>query len=280
MKIFQWLRLAAMQSDDFKAQLFAFLGGDDTEFRIMGGKPLSRADARQLLQELIPAKVEVLDVCKRSSAVVAAAPHVSFDNWSEYFCNRAARQLGLGRVIARNYRDQDGHRIPVFIGRHVHVNRPTESNGPGKLERETERARAVHQAYLAALAEAGGRGKLPLDLLVEFHSHRRTPFLEIASVGLTGEQAERLAAVYEKQRQQSALLPELRIEPLHELRLTAEGAKQAGSLRAEVAQCALHIEVPREARRAEEFRAKCREAVNEMIESLLQNIHPCSAVSE
>ncbi|MDD5088632.1 MAG: hypothetical protein PHI18_07535 [bacterium] len=260
------------RTDDFPAQLFAFLAGDDEEFRLVGGKILTREAARQLLQELIPAEIEVRGVCTRSISAVAAAPHVSFDNWSEYFCNRTARTLGLGRVIATNFRDQDGLRIPVSIGRHIHVNRPFESNGPGKPERETERARRVHEQYLAALRQASGRAGLPMDLLVEFHSHRRTPFLEIATVGLTSDLAHELAGVYRSRRVRTPLLPELRIEPLDELQLRAESAKTNGSLRPAVATCGLHVEIPRETRREETFRAAGSAALIELLSLLLERM--------
>ena len=46
----------------------------------------SRAEElRARLRELIPAKIEVWDNCIGSFAVVVAAPHVSFDGWTEYF---------------------------------------------------------------------------------------------------------------------------------------------------------------------------------------------------
>lgn len=236
------------------------------------GIEISSQSAREILQELIPASIEVRGVCSRSVAVVAAAPHTRFDNWSEYFCNRAASKLGLGRVIATNYRDQDGKRIPVSIGRHIHVNRPFESDGPGELERETTRAREIHEKYLAALRQASGRETLPMDLLVEFHSQRQTPFLEIATTGLPRELAQVLSEVYRDRRASEPLLPELRIEPLHELQWRAEMAKARGSLRPEVTAHGMHVEIPRNTRRAETFRAACSAALVAMIASLLERL--------
>lgn len=205
-------------------------------------------------------------------AAVAAAPHTRFDNWSEYFCNRAAKLLGLGRVIARNFRDLDGMGIPVSIGRHVHVNRPFESDGPGEPERETPRARRVHEEYLAALRQASGRETLPMDFLVEFHSQRQTPFLEIATTGFSNDFAQELFDAYLDRRAREPLLPVLRIEPLHELQWRAEMAKAHGSLRPEVTAHGLHVEIPRDTRRAEKFRAACSPALIALIASLLERI--------
>jgi len=272
MKLFDQLMRAVQRSDDLKNQLFAFLGSDATEFGLIGGRKLSRDDVRELLQELIPAQIEVRGVCRREIAAVTAAPHVSFDNWSEYFCNRIARRLRIGWVVAKNFRDQHSQTIPVFIGRHVHVNRPTESNGPGQCERETERARDVHRRYLAALAEAGGRGNLPIELLIELHSHHRTADLEIASAGLTASTANVLADIYGQRRVERPQLPEMKIAPLHALRLTADAARQNGSIRTEIARAALHIEVPREARQDESSRRSMCAALVAVSEALLQNM--------
>lgn len=254
MKLLEKLKCAAVQAGDIKEQLFAFLGSDAQEFTLLGRRTLSRQDARDLLQELIPARIEVRGVCRRPIAATVAAPHVSFDNWSEYFCNRIARKLCIGWVIAKNYRDQHSQTIPVWIGRHIHVNRPTESDGPGQTEYETERSREAYRDYLAAIESASGRGALPVDLLLEIHSHHRSEFLEIASSGVTEELARSLLTVYNDRRIKRPGLPVLRIAPIHKLRLSADTARKTGSIRTEIARVALHIEVPREARQDENVR--------------------------
>jgi hypothetical protein len=263
---------AVRLSDDLPAQLFAFLGGDAQEFPMLGGKKLSREEVRQLLQELIPAQIETRGVCTLPISVVCAAPHVSFDGWSEYFCNRVAQRYHTGWVVAKNFRDQDPYTIPAPIGRHVHVNRPTESPGPGRMETETERAREIHAQYLAALAEGSGKGKLPLDLLIEFHSHHRTPYLEIATAGVERELAEKLCDDYTITRSKLPILPEIQIEPLHTVRMTADGTKQFGSMRPEVARRALHIEVPRSSRRDDLGRRALCKALFVLTDSLLKKL--------
>jgi hypothetical protein len=269
---FRKLLTAFHRSDDLKTQLFAFLTSDLEELTMLGGKKIARPEARELLQELIPAAIEIRGVCQRPVAVVAAAPHVSFDNWSEHFCNHVAQKFSLGWVVAKNFRDKDPHSIPVSIGRHIHVNRPTESVRFGGFETPTERAEAVHQEYLAALAKASGREALPLDLLLEFHAHHRTPYLEVATQGVTSEMAMEIAEHYDRTRIKHPLLPEIQIEPIHELRLKAEHAKQLGSLRPEVARLALHLEIPRHARRTDEGRYRMRHALYQLTEFLLDRV--------
>jgi hypothetical protein len=173
-------------------------------------------------------------------------------------------------VIAKNFRDQHPATIPVSIGRHIHVNRPSESERPGSGEFFSERAQAIHDEYVNTLVRASGRTALPLNLLLEFHSHQRTPQLEIATTGVSEATAQTLAELYSR-LQARALLPDLGLEPLHPLRMTAEATKRFGSLRPAVTKCALHIEVPREFRRGEaERRVMCR-ALIKLAEQLMRS---------
>lgn len=254
---------------DLEAQLFAFLASAEPEWTTPAGERITREQARALLREMIPAHIDIKDVCSLPQAVVVAAPHAGFDNWAEYFCNRAARALGAGRVLAFNYRDQDRRAIPASIDRHLHVNRPTESRRPGGPERETDRARRVFEDYIAALNRAGGTRGLPLDMLIEFHSQRRTPLLEVATLGVTADDARRLESGYLARRAADSDLPELAIEPLHSLTLAAAPTKQCGSLRLEITRRALHVEVPRGARVDEELRHRVNLALIDLLRTAL-----------
>jgi hypothetical protein len=271
-KLLKQLRMAFYKADDLPTQLFAFLGSGETEFKGIGGKPLSRDDARQLLQELIPATIEVRGICQLTQAVVTAAPHVSFDNWSEFFCNRVAKRFRTGWVVAKNFRDQHPATIPAAIGRHIHVNRPMESDGPGKMEFSSDRAQDVHEQYLAALRHATGKDALPCDLLMEFHSQHRNETLEIATAGIDTSFAGALADRYEQIRRKDPTLPEMGIEPLHAIRLTAENTKRRGSLRPDVAVRALHIEIPREFRQSDPARQQMCRAIFAIVEAALKQM--------
>jgi hypothetical protein len=251
-----WQRLvnATLRADDLPSQLFAFLGSGETELKLMGGKKISREDARVLLQDLFPTDIQVRGVCSQPMAVVAAAPHVHYDHWAEYFCNRVAKNLAIGWVVAINFRDGDSRNIPAVIGRHIHVNRPLESSAPGGMEFESDRARAVFEQYTQALRTASGRDALPLDLLIELHAHHRTPKLEVATAGIEKAQIEQLNESYSNERAKKRMLPELSIEPMHAVRLKAENTKRMGSMQSQISMRALHIEIPREARQSEEHR--------------------------
>lgn len=210
------------------------------------GRLYYREDMQSRLRELIVADVVVMHKCSLPISMVIAAPHVSFDNWTQYYANRLAPALQAGEVLARNFRDEDGGKIPVSIGRHIHVNRPTESEQRGGREFATARARAAHEEYLDALFKAGG-GE-PLDLLIEVHGHHAHSTLEVATTGITPDEAHEMLSAYSIAKGDLLGIPELRIEPLHEIRYAARAAKESGSLRSVVSARTLHIELPRQCR--------------------------------
>ncbi len=239
-----------------KRELFAALASDSGSYSTPDGRIMSHHEIRELLQEWIPTGVFVKRRCDRTPSVVVAAPHVSFDNWTEYYANRVAHDLNCGEVLAKNFRDEDGGQIPVSIGRHIHVNRPTESKRRGEAEGVTPRAQAVFLQYREALAEAGGQQ--PLDLLIELHGHRRNLRLEVATVGINQNVAAELKDAYQNLATGNAALPHLYIEPLDKLRFSARRAKQNGSLTSGVCRAGLHIEIPRFCRENETARRSFR----------------------
>jgi hypothetical protein len=245
----------ALTSEEATRALFDFLRSGELSANIAGFGHVNRAQAQQQLCELIPAEIQVRGICARKIRGVVSAPHAGFDHWSEHYCNRLAPYLQLGWVVALNYRDEDRFKIPVSIGRHVHVNRPTESAGRGQPEQRTARAEEIFAFYAQAVRSAAGGGEAPLDLLIEIHSHQRSAILEIATVGVSAEFAQTIMAAYGRLTQGHAF-PELRIEPLHALRLSAEAAKTIGILRAENVHCGLHIEIPRGLRETAPARAR------------------------
>jgi len=242
-----------MIEGDLKASLFDFLRGESQVVTLPGEGRFTREQAEAKLRELIPTRVRVMDRCRLPLAVVAAAPHVRYDGWSEWYCRQAARALGSGRVVARHFRDHNEYDIPTPIGRHIHVNRPTESRRPRGREVRTERAADAYRRYIAAIARAAG-GELPVDLLLEFHAHKRHSTIEIATCGIPSELAGELVEQYARQASESGTTIPLRIEPLHKLHFTARQAKRSGSLSGAVARAALHIEIPLALRRDAESR--------------------------
>ncbi|MBK6765751.1 MAG: hypothetical protein IPG71_05270 [bacterium] len=235
-----------MDDDALTRALIHALRERRDSFEAPDGRRYSRQDMQARLRELIAADLIVMRTCSLSAAIVVAAPHVSFDNWTQYYANRVAPALQAGEVLARNFRDEDGSKIPVSIGRHLHVNRPTESERRGGREFESDRARAVHADYIGALVQAGG--KAPLDLLIELHGHHRHTVLEAATTGISEAEARVILDAYRAATGNQTGSPELHIEPLHELRYAARSAKELGSLRDSVCRRALHLELPRQCR--------------------------------
>jgi len=254
-----------------QAMFSALRAGRDLDH---AGIRYSRDEMHDLLCAWIPAEIIVMRACAAGPSVVIAAPHVSFDNWTQYFANRVAADLKCGEVIARNFRDDDGGVMPISIGRHIHVNRPTESTRKGGAERQTDRARQVFEQYRVALGHAGRA--LPLDLLIELHGHRQHTRMEVATYGLTLDEARRCRDAYEKLREATPGLPDIAIEPLDVLQFTARQAKELGSLREENCRRALHIEIPRTCREDERARSAFRPLLADWLSFCVTELAPQS----
>ncbi|MCB1059730.1 MAG: hypothetical protein KDB65_05845 [Calditrichaeota bacterium] len=249
-------------------EMLAALKNGDTVLAASDGRTYSHKEMQGRLVEWIPTSIEAKRVCELSSAVVVAAPHVSFDNWAEYFANRLAHDLRCGEVLAKNFRDEDGGKIPVSIGRHIHVNRPSESSKRGGRERETDRALRVFEEYRAALFAAGQNS--PLDLLIEIHGHRRHLKLEVATAGVDEHTARELMQTYLGLTSDDSRQPQIAIEPIDRLKFSAKRAKEHGSLHPSVCKAALHIEIPRVCRENEEARGRFRPVLSSWLKSCIK----------
>lgn len=189
-----------------------------------------------------------VQVEKGRPGLVIAAPHGTSDLATDVMGRALAKLTGFGLVVATGYANLDG------AGRRFNVNRPTES-APGaaaRAEMETPAARDVYRAYRRHVTEAA---QGPLRLYVEVHGSNRTESagrVEIATVGVSRENAWRLKTLLELIRD-SRLPPEgdvprleVWMESQDPVIYTASAAKQSGIL-AETP-LALHIELPRVAR--------------------------------
>ena len=189
-----------------------------------------------------------VQVEKGRPGFVIAAPHGTSDSATDLMGRELAKLTGFSLVVVTGYTHVDAG------GRRYNVNRPTESQ-PGaaaRLEVETEPARQVYQAYRRRVTEVA---QGPLRLYVEVHGNARPESagrMEIATVGVSRDDAWRLKALLEMIR--DARLPaegdvprlEVWMEPYDSLWYTASAAKQSGILAQ--TQLALHIELPRAAR--------------------------------
>jgi hypothetical protein len=189
-----------------------------------------------------------VQVEKGRPGIVLAAPHGTSDSATDLMGRELAKLTGFSLVVVTGYTHVDAS------GRRYNVNRPTE-NQPGaaaRLEVETEPARQVYQAYRRQVTEVS---QGPLRLYVEVHGNMRPESagrMEIATVGVSRDDAWRLKALLEMIR--DARLPaegevprlDVWMEPLDTLWYTASAAKQSGMLAQ--TRLALHIELPRAAR--------------------------------
>lgn len=189
-----------------------------------------------------------VQVEKGRPGVVIAAPHGTSDTATDLMGRELAKLTGFGLVVVTGYTHVDA------TGRRYNVNRPTESQ-PGAAARqevESEPARQVYQAYRRQVAEAA---QGPLRLYVEVHGNGRQESagrMEIATVGLSRDDAWRLKTLLEMIR--DARLPaegevprfDVWMEPYDSLWYTASAAKQSGILAQ--TKLALHIELPHAAR--------------------------------
>lgn len=189
-----------------------------------------------------------VQVEKGRSGVVIAAPHGTSDAATDVMGRDLAKLSGFGLVVATGYSNLDAE------GRRYNVNRPTEGV-PGvaaRLEVETAAARRIYEAYRRRVAEAA---QGPLRFYVEVHGNGRAESagrLEIATVGVSRDDAWRLKTLLELIR--DARLPadgevprlDVWMEPLDPLWYTASAAKQSGLLGQ--TPVAIHIEIPRAAR--------------------------------
>ncbi len=188
------------------------------------------------------------NVQKGRPGYVIGAPHGTTDSATDLIGLELARRTGFSAVVATGEGSLDAR------GRRYNVNRPTESV-PGdspSSEGETEAARRVYDGYGRSVAEAA---QGPLRFYVEIHGngHQDTAGrVEIATVGLTKEDAWRLKTLLELVRdahlrsQPEAPKLEIFVEPVDTLRYSASTSKSGGLLGR--SERSLHIELPKVAR--------------------------------
>jgi hypothetical protein len=171
---------------------------------------------------------------------VIGAPHGSYDSYTAGIVKQLAFRTGLAAVIARGFTPTE-----TGDGRRINVNRPTERDvSLSEREFETARARATYEQFKSAvLSAAGGH----LDLYIDIH-HNNGSRIEVATVGLSKEEARAVKNAYRTVRDQAlAEHPdisrvELAIEPLDVIEVGAWAAKTNGILT--LASRSLHFELP------------------------------------
>lgn len=182
-----------------------------------------------------------------TNGLLVAAPHGTFDAYTDALAIAVAGRLGAGYVVARHFTP---HRV------RINVNRPTEGAFASCAnESRTERAEEVYGAFVGLVRRA--TGVRPAGLYVEIHGNsnpRTVRHLEVATVGVSDAQAlaakEAFATLLARVRERVAAYPELEllIEPHDRLHFTASCAKKLGILASDAVARGIHIELPRAAR--------------------------------
>lgn len=184
--------------------------------------------------------------------VVVAAPHGTSDVGTGDIAAELARRTGFGLVVAAGFTIEAA--TTERPGRRYQVNRPFEGvpGRPPSEETSSEEARRVYDTWERRVRETAG-GTLALYAEIHGNNRRETADrIEIATVGVDREDAQRLRTLLELIRdahlRAHASAPRLTVlvEPADPLFYAASGAKRDGILRLPAR--ALHIELPRAAR--------------------------------
>jgi hypothetical protein len=196
----------------------------------------------------LPPGQSVVSVQKGRPGYIIGAPHGTTDIATDLIGLELARRTGFGAVVVTGEGSLD------VKGRRYNVSRPTEGvpGDPPRSEVETDAARRVYEGYARSVGEAA---QGPLRFYVEVHgnAHQDTAGrVEIATVGLTKEEAWRLKTLLELVRdahlggQPDVAKLDIFVEPVDTLRYTASASKSGGLLGR--SDKSLHIELPKAAR--------------------------------
>lgn len=191
-------------------------------------------------QRLTYGRIDSIAARKESRGVVLAAPHGSFDWYTGELVEELSYRTQLPAVITRGFTPTEGG------GWRINVNRPTERRYPiDGVGRKTARAQTVFEHYAQTVFKAAGGS---LDLYIEMHQSGGLGHIDVATVGITREQARAIKNAYRQIRDRVLLRHstvakvELLIEPIDPIEIGAWAAKDQGMLK--LARTSLHFELP------------------------------------
>lgn len=218
-------------------------------------------------------RLERIPSRKQRTGIVVGAPHGTFDEYTAEIANEICFRTGLPAVIAKGFTPTEGS------GWRINVNRPTERRYPsGEIEIETERASEVYREFRqAVLTSAEGS----LRLYIDIHQNGRQQNIEVATVGISKEQALTIKKEYHQVRDRvlrsnpDVEAVDLVIEPIDSVDIGAWAAKASGIL--SVAHRSLHFELP--AYRVLRS-SRSREAYTQILAALLERTADLTATSE
>jgi len=192
------------------------------------------------VQRLRFGRIDSIAGGKDSRGTVIAAPHGSFDGHTGELVEELSYRTALPAVMTRGFTPNE------CGGWRINVNRPTELRYPTEtIERSTGRAKEVYEQFKKSVF-AAARG--PLNLYIDMHQNGTQQAIEVATLGITREQATAIKTTYKEVRDRMlSEAPEvakvdLLIEPLDQVDIGAWAAKDHGILR--LARSSLHFELP------------------------------------
>ena len=205
------------------------------------------------------------------AGIVIGAPHGTYDEYTAEIVRRLAFRTGLAAVIARGFSPTEAG------GWRINVNRPTEKTflAP-EFETSTSRSREVYRSFRKIVLDAAGGD---LRLYIDVHQYGADTTIQIATVGVSLEQARKLKESYQIIRDRllknvpGADPVELMIEPLDSVEVGAWPAKDSGLL--SVARRSLHIELPlNSALRSDKSRSVYTRIMAELVKRAADDLHP------
>ncbi len=184
-------------------------------------------------------KIETIPARLHFGGVVIGAPHGTFDEYTAEVVKRISFRTGIAAVIAKGFTPTETG------GLRINVNRPTEKYPGGEFEFTSSRARSVYDNFKEAVLQASEGG---LDLYIDVHQNGRQKNVEVATVGISSNEARAIKKLYREIRGQTleglaAPAPvDLLIEPVDTIEIGAWPAKAQGILGE--AKKSLHFELP------------------------------------
>jgi hypothetical protein len=212
-------------------------------------------------------RIELIPSTRQQKGVVIGAPHGTFDEHTAELVNQVSFKTGLAAVIAQGF-------TPTECGGwRINVNRPTERLYPrGDIEIHSKRAHDVYRGYNEAVLEAS-QGEV--NLYIDIHQNGRQGDIEVATLGISKEEARFIKNHYRQVRDQvlkstpGVASVDLLIEPLDSVEIGAWAAKAEGILG--VAKKSLHFEFPLQSTLGS---PKTRDAYKDILILLLARIAP------
>jgi hypothetical protein len=185
-------------------------------------------------------KIESIPSRSGQKGVVIGAPHGSFDEHTAEVAKRVSYRTGLAAVIATGF-------TPIeCAGWRINVNRPSERRYPsGEIEIHSARAQRVYQYFKQTVLSAS---RAELGLYIDIHQNGRQKNIEVATVGISRQQAKMIKKTYREVRNDVLKLApdvaavDLLVEPSDSIEIGAWAAKLDGILN--VAKRSLHFEMP------------------------------------